>query len=224
MNKTEFLKELQIGLKKKSIKDIEDIITDYEVHFENEQNKGRTEEETVVLLGDLTDIIDAYEQGSGKPKPVKGLAILLLSQLIWLPVLCLLYAFAIVLLGAGLSSVLLGLYYLLLLDFLTFLPTIALPLSFLYAVMLLFGGYFFYRITMIYCDAIRTASSYVYALQRTELSGVKHAGMNKFDKNRLKLAKYASIIFFGLFLVLIITSMIVARSIEFWHHWNWFGG
>jgi uncharacterized membrane protein len=53
MNKMEFLKKLEAKLKGLPVNDIKEILSDYEEHFRIGLEKGKTEEEISVELGDL---------------------------------------------------------------------------------------------------------------------------------------------------------------------------
>lgn len=62
MNKITFMQELEKGLKKIGVRDSIDILKDYEVHFENEFSKGKSEEEIAKELGNIEEILIDFQQ------------------------------------------------------------------------------------------------------------------------------------------------------------------
>ena len=83
MNKKEFLDELRKELKKNNVSDIEEIIEEYDNHFNYKLEEGRTEEEIAKKLSPPQEI--AKEFMENKPtntksdKSIKILGITLLS-------------------------------------------------------------------------------------------------------------------------------------------------
>lgn len=61
MNKLEFLRLLKRELKKRNIKDIPEIMADYEAHFQ-EGEAGKTEQEIIEELGPVNLIADEYSR------------------------------------------------------------------------------------------------------------------------------------------------------------------
>lgn len=61
MTKYEFLKELKAELEKNQVRDVSDILADYEEHFNHGQTKGKTEQDIATSLGSPYTIAQAYQ-------------------------------------------------------------------------------------------------------------------------------------------------------------------
>ncbi|WII72511.1 DUF1700 domain-containing protein [Bdellovibrio sp. 22V] len=64
MNKQEFLKNLKAELEKNKVQNVDDILSDYEEHFNHGLNKRKTEEEISESLGFPSVIAKAYQTES----------------------------------------------------------------------------------------------------------------------------------------------------------------
>lgn len=61
MTKNEFLRNLQTGLETHQVKNVTDILTDYEEHFTHGLSKGKSEAEIAQSLGSPSTIAQAYK-------------------------------------------------------------------------------------------------------------------------------------------------------------------
>lgn len=61
MNRKEFIDKLRINLQGMPAAELQDILSDYEEHFDIGLSKGKTEEEISKELGDPRDIADGYK-------------------------------------------------------------------------------------------------------------------------------------------------------------------
>lgn len=60
MNRKEFIDKLKLNLQGMPYTELQDILSDYEEHFDIGISKGKTEEEIAKELGDPRDIADGY--------------------------------------------------------------------------------------------------------------------------------------------------------------------
>lgn len=68
MNKKEYMEKLEYGLSSMSYKDVKDILSEIEEHFNVGISNGKTEEEICRDLGSADDLAKAYLEGTDLPK------------------------------------------------------------------------------------------------------------------------------------------------------------
>lgn len=68
MNKKEYMEKLEVGLSSMSYKDVKEILSEIEEHFNVGFSNGKTEEEICKNLGSADDLAKAYLEGTDLPK------------------------------------------------------------------------------------------------------------------------------------------------------------
>ncbi len=238
MTKNEFLSKLSIELKKNSISDTADIISEYEQHFAFKLADGFTEEEIAVKLGDPAGIAAQYEQGN-ETKSCSGQRVATI-------------------IGLCFADLFAGIFFVLLAAWGVVMAALSLTCATL--AVCLFGGLNIYTLIPpmpYWCGAITGLSLAALAVLAT-VGCIYFAAFvrqllrsfGRFQHNALAassgVAKLPSVAFnpqisaksnrrirsialisLALFAVCFVLSFIVcalsAGSLEFWHTWGWFG-
>ncbi len=232
MTREEFMFQLSNELKKYKVKDIDEIIMDFEDHFSFKLEEGKTEEEVARKMGNPSDIAKDYlNQGKtnkekGKPVVKLGLIIIdffvyLMFFIMWLSVIVL-GAFAITVLTLGVLLI-------------TTANIAGLIPSMPYLSSLIMGISSLALATVSVIGTIYLAL-YVIQWQRAYLrwrknilnnniypSLSKHPKLSKKTASLLKLVNmFGMILFVATFTIGYVVSALLAKSFEFWHVWEWF--
>ena len=232
MTKTQYLNELRKELKANSVGDIEDIIAEYEEHFDFKAEEGVTEEETARKLSSPQELAAEYGRTAvsvnkfEKSFKVGGLTLLslplsLIYVLMWCSV-ALLGIFALVCTTAGFCLItranIAGLIpympY-----FSSFITGIALlGLAILSAV----GAVYTFMYVKQWGKAyIKWCANIVSNSRCPGLS--KHPRISKKLSSKLKLTAMIGLVcFISAFAIGYISMCIAAGSMEPWHVWKWF--
>ncbi len=225
MNKMTFIKQLSDGLKKIGVIDSEEVIKDYEAHFDNELLKGKTEEEISRELGKISDILADFQ--TDKPKEtIKRLSlysVILSDVFVYIGILSF-YLVNLATIILSLGSLLLGLYFIFSMNLLDIIPVMNplfgqfLGLMFIAIAVLFFGAsiLLFKFLNVL----IKRLGQWHKKVLKGEINGIV------ITINHYKLIK-AIVLWSGLAVIIfmIITYIIgvnLAGNPQFWHEWNWF--
>lgn len=226
MNKITFIKQLTDGLKKLGIIDIEEIIKDYEAHFENELLKGRTEEEISKALGRIDDILIDFspENEIKKQRKLMNTYSVILSDIfIYLGMLSL-YIVNLALLQLALSSLLLSMYTMFSMNFFNLIPNLIFPFS-------LVVGLAFLALTLASFGLSAMLFKYLNILMKR--LGLWHKQILKgqylhqfISVNQSKIMKrislWSGLAFILLFIITYIVGFSMTNNPQFWETWHWF--
>jgi uncharacterized membrane protein len=230
MNKKLFLTRLTLGLKAMGIEDVSDIIKDYEGHFLRESEKGKTEAEIARELGDLDQILKDYETEeviAPSKKPTRKLSqweimiILDVSMaLLWIT----LYSIIFSVFMAGIAFVLLGIYYVLQITFISVFPVLpTISLSILYGVSFIAIGLFQMNLAFRSASLSHRATKRYVVWHKSQTSGIQVPFDSvKKSKKTIAVPFFLGTVALILMVATYVLSAMAAESVEFWHIWGWF--
>ncbi len=232
MNKTEYLEKLNYELKQRKVKDIEEIIREYDDHFAYKMKQGKTEEEIANKLADPALIAREFAEDKDisniKFQKVAVKTGIVFIDIIVLLIAILLFSWVLVIGVFSLSVLIIGLMLVLNLNIENIIPYIPYYGKVLFSISC-FG--------LSILSVIGTKYSYDYIRQwinvylrwhKNVLDKGIHPQLSLSPEMRthsytIKLTAMISLVIFGVFLILsMITSMVSAQVFEFWHEWNWF--
>lgn len=214
MNKQEFMTQLESGLKKHQIKDIEDILSDYRMHFDHQIENGKSEADISQSLGDVGSIINDYSKISTK-RSLKWFDMVTVG-FVAIPMLIMLYGLLISLFGATLSSWGIAVYYLFRLSTFDFMPHIPFGVHFIYVLSSFAISIMFFCLS-IYLIALIRSMTQQYLVKQTIRIGHYHV-----KKQYQLILKYSFWVMVISFVLSYIVSALIAKSFEYWHVWEWF--
>jgi len=240
MNRDEFISELRKTLLDNNLqmKDTEEIIEEYEQHFDFKTDDGYSEEQVAAKLGDPKALANQFAPEKAVRVPPKGNKILLAAGLFFADIFAallfiILFAWDIVTGSVAVASFMISGYLMFDQNFQSLLPpmpyssAILFSLAFFALSILAAIGtvYFFLLFKQIYRAYMRWHHN-VYApvsIKPVYPSLSKYPQLDPKMHRRLRnIAMISLIVFFIIFLVAFIVSSFSARSFEFWHVWNWF--
>ena len=214
MDKNTFLLKLEKELKKRRIDDIKDIIDEYRDYIDNQLETGKKEKNIIAFIGEAESIASAYtkEESESRSKWFDVVAISLFA----IPILILMYGFLISLLGLMLASWSVSIYYLFNLSSLEFMPFIPLVSRIGFIVTFLCFAGLVYLLSYRYFLLVKSMTNQYIVKQKIVV------GKYEMKKGYSTYTKIISIIFLGLMIMTLMIAMIQAKSLEFWHVWEWF--
>lgn len=231
MTKEEFINELRKELKHHNIDEIEDIITEYEQHFEFRLEEGLTEEEITKKLSSPKEIAKEYEESvtsdNGSMKSMKKIGIIIISiplTLVYLLMLLATLVLGIFSIACVITSVCLVLNVNIanLIPYMPYLISLILGISFLgLALASGIGTYYMFKYIiewgkeyLKWCKGV--INGYYVAIK----------GRPKISKGLSVKLNFFSIVgvvcFVSAFVAGYVLMIIVSKSFEPWHVWNWF--
>ena len=214
MNKITFMETLKQGLKKHNIKDIDEIMDDYEVYFINQEKQGRSEEEATLRLGDLKSIIGDYvESPKGNRRQWFDLVTI---GFIAIPMLILLYGVLATFIGGSIASWAISIYYLFQVNSFSFMPDIPFGVHFLYIVTMLTWSVFFFCLSVRFAATLKSMTMQYLVKQSIRI------GDYQIKDIYVKLFKYSLLIGTLLLVLTYAVSALVAKDFQYWHVWGWF--
>lgn len=232
MTKKEYLDELRKELKSKNVKDIEDIIFEYEEHFNFKMEEGFTEEEIVKKLPAPKDIANEY---APKDIPVnkfeKGTKITGLTFLsIPLGMIYILMWASVGVLGLFSLACLVGGFSLIttiniggIIPYIPYLPALIIGIAcFGLSVLSAIGTFYMFmyikqwgKVYIRWCKNIANNNPYPSISKQPKIS--------KKLSSKLKLISAIGLVcFVTAFIIGYIFMCIASKSFEPWHVWNWF--
>lgn len=237
MNKQQYLLSLKQALQSYQMTqgEIEEILLDYDEHFENKLASGYSEEEISVKLGDPQAIAAQFaeEEGGGQAKSKVGMGkkIGLIWLSIWMVVAdIILYSFtltlggiAIAMVGAGVCVMIGNVAPYINVPYMPALGGVLVGVACIALGILVCGGMIYYTATVNSANRIyfRWVKKKMKGKNPLELSVIpKFSGKTK---RRLRAIILIMLIIFIAFLIASYVYLsLTAGSAEFWHVWNWF--
>lgn len=232
MRKQEYIFELEKALKTAHVKDSQDILEEYEQHFDLKIADGYSEEEIAAKLAAPKDIAQEF-QGVGEKS--KGRNRLFLIPGIICADICagsffiLLYAWVFVLGALSLASATAGICIVTRLDMYNIIPYMPIHCAILFGFSILALALLSVMGT-IYCYLYSTQLLRVYIRwHKSNCSGhflpplPMHPSIQPKLRRRMRSVTLTALAVFAVgFIVSYICMTISAGSFEFWHVWNWF--
>ena len=235
MTKSEYLLALRKALSESGASEIDDIVSEYGDHFAFKMRDGFSEEEISAKLGNPQELAKQFETTAPIAAGRKAITVtgLVFADIFAGAFSIILFAITLVLATAAVSFFVAGLYMVSGISSLWFMPSIP------YASALLFSLGMFALSVLTACGALYY-NSYAVGLVKSYMRFHKNcmAGASGkaplpplpvqsriTPKKRRLLRTYvlASLIFCVFFLATAyIVSSFAAKSLEFWHVWNWF--
>jgi uncharacterized membrane protein len=233
MNKEKYMFELEKELKKRDIPDIQEILSEYFEHFDYKLSDGYNEEEISAKLGKPSliaeefDIDNSEESKKMSPKKIVGLSFLGIFSIVFF---ILLFSWVLVLGALTLALSVSGFCLISTLNINNLIPYMPYLGSFLLGLSLLALSVLS-AIGTIYCFLFfkKLTMRYINWNINTSLVNKKHhipivrTLTNKRLTRKLRETTGLFLIIFALtFLTGFIVLSLYAKSIGFWHHFNWF--
>lgn len=232
MTKNEYLNELRKELKLNNANDIEDIIAEYDGHFEFKMEEGLTEEEIAKKLSSPKEIAKEYASDKNNNDAFnKGLRVSFLSA-VSIPmgaIYALIWCSVVVLAGFAISCATLGVCLITttniagLIPYIPYFPALVLGIACLgLAILSAIGTYYMFmyvcrwgKIYIRWCKNVANNSRYP--------SISKHPQISKKVSSKLKLIAIVGLVcFVSAFVLGYVLMCIASKSIQPWHVWNWF--
>lgn len=232
MTKKEYLDELRKELKLNNVDDIDDIVLEYEEHFDFKQEEGFTEEEIAKKLSSPKEIAKEYIE---KTEPVnkfeKGTKITGLTFLsIPLGMIYILMWASVLVLGAfSLASLVTGFCLVTtiniagLIPYIPYFPALIIGIAcFGLSILSSVGTFYMFmyvsrwgKVYVRWCKNVANNNHYP--------SISKHPEISKRLSSKLKLIAIIGLVcFVTAFVIGYISMCIASNSMEPWHVWNWF--
>lgn len=238
MNKKEFIEILTKKLRENNIGDVEEIICEYEEHFNFKLSDGYTEEEIAAVLGNPEEIAAQYtpdnidkKSGGKKMIMISGLA---LADIFVGAFFALFFAWIIVMGAFAITSAMIGLCYLGGLNIHSLIPPV--PYYWcraVYAVMLLslavlsgigtiYCAFYCRQLMRAYGRFCKNLIASVSGKAALPLFCIHPQFSAKAYRRLRKVALIMLAVFAVTFVLAYILSTVAAGALEFWHVWNWF--
>lgn len=231
MNKNEFMSSLSKELKEKNISDIDEILFDFEEHFNFKLEEGYSEEEISKKLGDPKKIVLEYDNSEA---PKKSNKVLLGTTLGVASVgFSLLYLFifsSVLILGAfALAAFTLGFCFITTVNIggiipnMPYFPSFMLGLAcFAVSILAAVGTIYLFLYVKHWGKLYINWCKNTYN-QNKMLSSTLHPKITKKFSTKLKLVAIISLIIFLVTFFIAYASMCgITKSFEPWHVWKWF--
>lgn len=233
MNKNEFIRELRKQLEKENISDIDEIINDFEEHFEFRMEEGKTEEEIVKKIGNPKDIaIDYTNQSMKKEKTKKSIAAaagLVFLDIFLSPIFIFLWASVIAMGVLSITLLTLGFCLALSINIANLIPNMPYVTSILFGISMFGLSISSFIGTFYMFQYMKQWGKVFFRWQENILNKFiypslsMHPKISKRISSKLKLINMITIVIFIAFMMVgFIYSMISSGSLGFWHAWGWF--
>jgi len=238
MNRKEFIETLAKKLRDNNVNDLDEIIAEYEEHFDFKLADGYSEEEIAARLGDPEEI--AVQYAPGKPeKAAGGKKAVVITGLVFADIFvgaffALLFAWIAVMGAFSVASAVVGVCYITGFSIYSLIPPVPYYwCAIVYAVMLLSlavlsGVGTIYCIS--YCRQLMRAYGRFHKNCIASASGKAvlpslaiHPKFSARTNRTLRSVALISLAVFAVsFVSAYILSAVAAGALEFWHEWNWF--
>ncbi len=232
MTREEFIFQLSNELKKYKVKDIDEIIMDFEAHFSFKLEEGKMEEEVARKMGNPSDIAKDY-LNQGKTNKEKGKSVVklgLISIDFFVYLMFFIMWLSVIVLGAFAITVLtLGVLLITTANIAGLIPSMPYLSSFIMGIS---------SLALATVSVIGTIYLALYVIQWQKAylrwrknilnnniypSLSKHPKLSKRTTSLLKLINmFGMILFVATFTIGYLVSALLAKSFEFWHVWEWF--
>ncbi len=237
MTKTEYLSQLQTGLRRGKVTDADDILEEYRQHFDFKMAEGYTEEEIAAKLGAPSEIAAQYDSGhdcAASPAYRAAVATGIVFLDIFVAAFFIILGAWIICMGVAAISVL---GYAVCLIARCEIPAIIPQMPYIcalifalvllaFSVLIAIGCVYFVKLFSQLRKSYFRFHHNVFAASagRPQLPSVTVYPSFKAKTRRVikKLCLISMIAAIVLFFVGYIVSAISAGAIEFWHTWNWF--
>ena len=214
MTKVGCLQYLEKGLKAKHVKDVNEIITDYQEYIEKQVALGKKEVDVIASIGDLDSIIDDYvEMKDGSRKQWFEMVTI---SMVALPLLIINYGLLIVLLGSALSFWGIAVYYTFGIETLAFMPLIPVLPKIGFIILALASAVFMMSTSVRFYAILKSMTKQYIVKQAIRIGEYVQSPVYE------KIFKISLMVMVTLFVVTYAVSAIVAKDLQFWHVWEWF--
>lgn len=237
MKKAEFIRILTNSLKERNISDVDEIVAEYKIFFDQKLADGHTEEEIAARLGDPKDISLQFDIESAQPAPgnktIVRIGLAFADFFIFL-FFILLYAWVLVMVAGAIASSVLGVFLLFDLNISNLIPSmpdfirvlfgvVSIELSVLFGIGAVYFWLFVRQLLRSYFrfhrNTIASASG-EGILPRIPINPQIPAVKNRRMRN-------ITLIVLTVFVISTLSGFIAASltagSLGFWHVWGWFG-
>jgi uncharacterized membrane protein len=233
MNRVEFIRELKKELEKANVVDIEEIIADFENHFDFKIDEGKTEEDIAKKIGNPRDIAADFCAQEQKRETTKKSIVatigLLFLDIVLVPLYISIFASVLVIGVLGIALLVLGFSLIFSINIAGLIPSMPYISSLLFGLSVIASSVVAF-IGTFYMFIYVKQWGYVFTRwQKNVLNKFiyppfsMHPKISKSFTSKLKLINMISVVLFiALATVAYIVSAVNARNFEFWHIWNWF--
>lgn len=215
MNKHQFINLLRTALEDRNIKNIDEIISDYNNHLNESISAGNSESQSVKSLGDIESIANDYGTYQEKHKN-KRMFKIITSSIYAIPMLILLYATSILFIVCTFASWALGIYFIFQLSTFAFIPILNTGINILYGALFISFSFFLFSVSIKFFSISKSLTMQFYVKNNLRIGRYSIHGVYT------KLFNLSLTSTLMLFVLTFIVSVIVTGDWEFWHYWNWF--
>ena len=236
MNKTEFINTLTNTLNERKIKDVDEIVAEYEQHFLLKMADGYSEEEIAARLGDPKALGEQFDPETHETttghKAIVAIG-LVFADLIVAILFVSLFVWVIAMGVTTFALIILGIFLMFNLNISNLLPSMPYFVSLIFAIVLLAlaaltavgTGYFWLYARQLLRSYRRWHSNTLAAAGGEALlpSIPAHPQIGAAKNRRMrKIALVALTVFVITFQAGYIIAALAADALEFWHVWDWF--
>lgn len=237
MNRQSYLNELRNHLKSHDVEDIDEILDEYDEHFTRKMADGYTEEEIAAKLGRPDEIAAQFKSVGTRAEQRKSGRIIIGTGLAFADIFVVsffivLYAWAIVLGAAAVSSAICGLCLFirpLLPAGIIFLPPMPYAGGLIWGLTMLSFGVLMAVVTVYSWTLTNQLVKAYRRWHKNMMSGgkypplAKHPVMKDAARRKLRAITLISLVVLGVsFIVGYVVMAACAGALGFWHEWNWF--
>ncbi|HEY8420999.1 MAG TPA: DUF1700 domain-containing protein [Thermoclostridium sp.] len=238
MNRKEFIETLTKKLRENNISDIDEIIAEYEEHFNFKLTDGYSEEEIAAGLGNPEEIAMQYTSGNIDNKTIGKKAIittgLVFADIFAGAFFALFFAWVIVMVTFTIASATVGVCYLGRFNIYSLIPPIPYYWCRIVYVVMLLSLAVLSGVGTIYCAAyyrqlMRAYGRFHYNCIASASGKAVFPPLNirpQFSAKTYRLFRKIVLIALAVFAVSFVLSYILSAiatgSLEFWHVWKWF--
>lgn len=232
MKRNEFLDSLRKELEKNRVEVIDDILLEFEDHFDHRLEEGKTEEEVARRIGNPVDLAKDYAQPTKhKTKSGSWIAIigLIFLDLFVFPLILTAWISVLVLLVFGISAIVLGVVMLLSLNIASLIPSMPYLSSMLFGIAILGMSLLSLLGTWTLSGSVRQWTKAYFRFhgnawfQKSSLPIPLQPRVSKKMAWVLRNLNTIALVMMVVFMVAgYLVSALSAGSFEFWHVWHWF--
>ena len=237
MKKAEFIKILTNSLKERKISDVDEIVAEYNIFFDQKLADGHSEEEIAARLGDPKDISQQFDTESPQSAPgnktIVRIGLAFLDFFVFL-FFILLYAWVLVMVAGVIAFTVLGGFLLLNLNFYNLIPSMPDFIRVFFGVVSLELSVLFVIGTVYFWLFVRQLLRSYFRFHRNTIARASGEGIlpripiyPQIPAVKNRRLRNITLIVLTVFVISTLSGYIAASvtagSLGFWHVWGWFG-
>jgi uncharacterized membrane protein len=214
MNKELFLEALEKGLRNHQVRDIKEILEEYQEYFDRQLQLGKKAEDIAHSLGSLESIISDYAEIDSSHK--KTWFEMVTISFIAIPILILCYGLWITFAATSLGFWGVTIYLAFGIETLSFMPIIPLVPKIFFIVLSFVSCIFMLSLSIRLYGVLKSMTKQFVVKQSVRIGDYVQSPIY------IKIFNYSFWIMIILFVITYAVSALYAKNLEFWHVWEWF--